>query len=122
MNFFQCAETHRKCRLMKSSVNNIRLTSSEKSGASPLEYDTTNVQCSMWAENEVSQEHCIVDGCRQEGNAGVQIYDWAKVISEQYDIGRERHKKRIIALLNAENFGLNGTWKTLKDVPACFDL
>lgn len=40
---------------------------------------------------------------------------WAKVISELYDGGRERHKKPIVGLLYVANFELNGIRKPLKD-------
>lgn len=38
---------------------------------------------------------------------------------EPYESGRESHAKRIVALLQAENIGLNRIWETLMDGPAC---
>lgn len=45
-----------------------------------MEYDMSNVQSSIGAENYVLKEHRIVENCRLENNASVCIYDWAEVI------------------------------------------
>lgn len=61
-------------------------------------------------------------GCRQEENSSACSNDWAEVISDLCDSGSERPANRIVALLNAEIFELNGMLKTLKNVPAFFPL
>lgn len=70
-------------------------------------------------EDDVWRKYLIIVDYMQEEHARACIYDRAEVISELYDSGRERHAKKIVALLHAETFQLNGIRETLNDVPAC---
>lgn len=87
----------------------------EQSGAYSADNDSTHVQA-LIPEDDVLPKHCTVDHCKQEEHARASIYDWAMVILELYNSDKERHLKGIVALLHAENFGLNGIQETLNVV------
>lgn len=86
-----------------------------------MENDKTNIQALMFPENDVSQKHCIVDDYKLGEYAKAYIYDWAEVILDLYDSGKERHRKQIVDQLYAENFELNEIREALKDVSATLD-
>lgn len=70
--------------------------SNEQSRVLPMENDLTSTQSSIYAEDAVSQDHRIVEHCKQEEHVRACIFNWAEVISELYDIGSESHVKRLL--------------------------
>lgn len=71
--------------------------------ALPAEYDMTNIEGSVYVEDNVSRKHRAVEDCEQEGNSKACIYDWAGIISKLSDSGRERDtQQKFVALLCEE--------------------
>lgn len=103
-----CKKALQKFCFKKSRVNTSCVLSNEQSRALLVENDMSNVQGSICVEDDVSREHCIEDDCTQEEHARARIYECAKIISELYDSESEMHLKRIVDLLQAENFEVNG--------------
>lgn len=52
-----------------------------KSRCLPVENDMTNIQGSVFAMDDESLEHRIVEDCNHEENARACINDWAQVLS-----------------------------------------
>lgn len=74
----------------------------------------------MCAEDRKSQEHLIVENCRQAENARACINNWIEVILEMFDNAKERRAEPTVDLLHAENIELIAIRVTLKNVYACF--
>lgn len=73
----------------------------------------------MCAKYDPSREHRILEDCKPEEHTRSRTYSWAELISELYRSGRERHSKRIVGMIHAENFEQDAIQETLKDVSTC---
>lgn len=73
----------------------------------------------MYAEDDVSRGHLIVEDREQKEDVRARIFNWVKVLSELYNIGRERHAKLFVAMKHAKSFELNEIGKTLREVFVC---
>lgn len=60
----------------------------------------------------MSREHSIVDDYMQEEYVRPCVNNWANVILELHDSGKEMHAKQIVKLLHAEIFELDGRPET----------
>lgn len=107
-----------RCRFKMCPVNTACVPVNEQCRTLLVETYVTNIQALMRAEDYLLREHLIVNDNMQEDDARVCVYDWAEFISELHDSGRERHMKRIVDQLHAENFDLNEPQGILNDFSA----
>lgn len=56
----------------------------------------SNERRQIWAENDMSQKHRIVEDRKREGNARACIYDQAEFILKLYEAYRERYVKKVV--------------------------